>query len=445
MESFEIVSVRTKKKDRILSRQLSIDQQNQATIFSELLDHLPDGKFAKPQLDADDVTDFDLSMAMKDTLAAPEYYPPLDQAIFPGDSIAIVLQSDLPHPRQVLAALIEQLGSFDVAVSDIVVVITRPTADRLGINPELYEIVQENRQEGKRPAIFPIEFEFNTINVQVHDPENQAGHSYVVANVEGDPIHLNRMIVDADVVLPVGCPRPGEAAQQGDCLFPDFSTETTLHRFAQGTGSFVSRWQEIELANDSLGAFFSIQIVCGLGDTIRNVFSGARKDAVSSARAATNELWTLHCPTESDVLVATIESSSTDQNWADFVNALVAASRVSKLDGPIVIWSDISTNPDRNIRKACMSQFEDGISAKLPRTLQQVAAIVKDRPVFLRSGLNRNQVEELGLGYVESVAEVLRIAEPHETGLVIRDAHKCQIQTSEGNFSESEQDAEESA
>ena len=111
---------------------------------------------------------------------------------------------------------------------------------------------------------------------------------------------------------------------------------------------------------------------------------------------------------------------------------------VSNTDGPIVIWSDIVKNPDRNIRKACMSQFEDGISPKLPGTLQRLAAIVKDRPVFLRSGLNRNLVEELGLGFVETAAQVVRIAEPYPTGVVIRDAHKCQIQT--GERAESEQD-----
>lgn len=436
--------VRSKNQKPNPSHQLSIDPQFKATIFAELFDHLPDDKFDKPQLDADVAPHVDLSSAMKQTLSAPEFYPPLNQSVFPGDSVAIVLQSGLPHSRLVLATLIEQLGSVNVAVSDIVVVVTRRTADQLDIDPGLYEIPDENKAAGIRPAMFPIEFEFNTINFQVHDPINRSGHSYLVANVEGDPVHVNRILVDADVVLPVGCPKPGEANQQVDCIFPDFSNEATLHRFSQGKGSFVSRWQEIELANDSLGAFFSIQIVCGPGDTIGGVYSGARKDAVNSARAATNELWTLQWQTQSDVVVATIESDPLNQNWDDFANALIAASRVSTTDGPIVIWSDITTNPDRNTRKACMAQFEDAISAKLPQTLQRVAAIIKDCPVFLRSGLNRNVVEELGLGFVESAGEVVRIAEPHATGLVIRDAHKCQVQTSEGAEEEKIQQGEES-
>ena len=406
---------------------MTTEQKQQAEIFAQLLDHLPDEKFAKPQLQAGIEPNIDLSEAFKQTLAAPEYYPPLSETVFPGDSIAIALQTNLPHPRQVLSALIEHLGSLSVALSDIVVVVTRPMADRLGLDPKHYEIPDENKTEGKRPAVFPVEFEFNAINFQVHDPENRAGNSYLVANAEGDPVHVNRILVDADLVLPIGCPIPGDSSHQVDCVYPDFSTEATRHRFSQGKGSFVSRWTEIELANDTLGSFFAIQVVCGPGDSIRQICSGARKDAIHSARTATNELWAFDWPTKSDAVVATIESNPRDQSWDDVANALVAASRVSRTDGPIIVWSDISVNPDRNFRKACMSQFEDSVSAKLTKTLQLVATILKDRPVYLRSELNRSQVEELGMGFVEAASEVLRIADPYSTALVIRDAHKCQI------------------
>lgn len=408
---------------------MSSKQEDQAAVFSKLFNQLPDSKFAKPQLSGNIEPEIDLPAAFKATLDAPEFYPPLSDSVFPGDSVAIVLQSNIPHPRKVLDALLYRLASVNVAVSDILVVITRRTADQLQLDPVMFTSVEDNKPEGTRPVIFPVEFEFNTINFQVHDPENQTGHAYLAASAEADPIHVNRCVVDADVVLPVGCPRPGEANQQGDCIYPDFSNESTIQRFSQGKGSFISRWQEIELANDALGAFFSIQIVCGPGDSIRQVYSGARKDAVNSARAATNELWSLDWNAKTDVVVATIESNPGEQNWDDFSNALVASSSVAKSDGPIVIWSEIGLTPDRNTRKACMSQFDDVISAKLPKKLQHVAAIVSDRPVFLRSRLSRNVVEELGLGFVESAEEIVRIAEPHSTGLVIRDAHKCQIRT----------------
>ena len=73
-----------------------------------------------------------------------------------------------------------------------------------------------------------------------------------------------------------------------------------------------------------------------------------------------------------------------------------------------------------------MSQFEDGISTKLDKTMQHVAAIVNERPVYLRCGLAQNGVEELGLGFVQDASEVVRISESRESGLLIRDAHRCQ-------------------
>ena len=59
--------------------------------------------------------------------------------------------------------------------------------------------------------------------------------------------------------------------------------------------------------------------------------------------------------------------------------------------------------------------------------MQHVAAIVNERPVFLKSNLKRNPVEELGLGFIETIDEINRIAQPHNQGLLIRDAHLCQI------------------
>lgn len=76
-----------------------------------------------------------------------------------------------------------------------------------------------------------------------------------------------------------------------------------------------------------------------------------------------------------------------------------------------------------------MSQFEDNISSKLTKTLQRVAGIIKDRPVFFKSELSEQAVEELGLGHLQSANEILRMAESHENCLVIRDAHKTQIKT----------------
>ena len=399
-------------------------------IVTELLSALADKpNFSVPQLDVSIEPNIDLSSALKITLDAPEFYPPLSESVFAGDTVAIALQTDIPHANYLIESIVDYLISTGIELADITLVVTGRTAENLGIPPAQYEMAEKDKAEGKRPPVFSFDLGFQKLNIQVHDPENQTGHAYLAANEEGDPVYVNRTLVDADVVIPIGIPSPGEVNQQLDCIYPDFSTTSTLYRFSQGKGSFISRWTEIELANESLGAFFAIQVVCGPGDTIRKVNSGARKDVLESARDATNQLWSLSWPTLSDFCVATIEAKPNDQSWDDFCQALIAASEVTKTESPIVIWSEISLPPDRNTRKACMSQFEDNISSKLTKTLQRVAGIIKDRPVFFKSELSEQAVEELGLGHLQSANEILRMAESHENCLVIRDAHKTQIKT----------------
>ena len=418
---------------------MSTDQKNDAEILHKLFDQLPDEKFSKPQLGETHKPNIDVGLAMKTSLEQPTLYPPLAESVFAGDSVAIVLQSNLPHAKIVLESLLEQLMQINVEPADIVVVISAKTAQQLGIDATIYEQAKENLAEGMQPGTFVVEFGFHGINFQVHDAENEAAHAYLAANAEGEPIHVNRVLVDADVVIPIGSPTAGDMNQQTDCIYPDFSNETSRARLAKGQSSFVSRWQEIELANDSLGSFFTIQVVFGPGETIQNIFAGSRPEVTKIARDTTNELWAFDWHQgEVDVVVATIESKSGDQGWDDFANALITASHVSTEQGPIVIWSEISARSDRNIHKALMSQFEEGISKKLTKTMQHVAAIVNERPVYLRSRLKRDAVEELGLGFIETAEEIVRISDSYQTALLIRDAHKCQLRTATVTETEAE-------
>ena len=403
-------------------------EHDQTRIFVELFDQLPDDKFAKPQLGVEHQPNVDVAAAFESAMDQPLLYPPLNQSVFPGDDVAIVLQSDLPQSLTVLECLLQELYKLKIEPADIVVVITARTAAQLGIDSKIYESEKEHLAEGIQPGTFSFDFGKEAINFQVHDAENPAGHSYLAANADALPVHVNRLLVDADVVLPVGWPTAGAADQQTDCIYPDFSNETTLARFQKGESAFLSRWTEIELANDTLGSFFTIQIVCGPGDSIHGVIAGSRGETIKIAREKTNNLWAFHWDQgDVEMTVATIESDTDDQNWDDFANALITASRVTSSDGPIVIWSDISVRASKQVRAALMSQFEDEISTKLSKTMQHVAAIVNERPVFLKCGLTQNGVEQLGLGYIQNAEEVVRISQSQESGLLIRDAHKCQI------------------
>jgi len=154
--------------------------------------------------------------------------------------------------------------------------------------------------------LFPLKFGFNTIQCQVHDPSNVAGLAYLAANEAGDPVYANRLLVESDVVIPVAAALPGDISRQIDCVYPCFSGVAAQERLGSSEISGLAKQLEIALANDTLGAFFVVEMV-----------------------------------------VASIESDGDRQTWDDIVEAVLLADRVATGDGPIVVLSEVKKKPNR--------------------------------------------------------------------------------------------------
>lgn len=403
-----------------------------SNIQTALIDQLPDEKFLKPQIDLSARRPIDLPQAVGAALAQPLHFPAISQSVFPGDRVAIALQFGLPHAIEILSMLIAQLANLSIEPEDIVVVINREVAEQFGFSKTQIEAACDPDSQDA-PATLPKQIDGRQIHFQIHSPGNSSAVAYLGANEAGDPMYVNRQLVDADVILPVGFPSMGDLQSQTDCLYPAFGSAAVQLRFAETELNETDCLQEIQLANDNLGSFFSIQVVTGPGRIVRQVLSGARNDVVKLAMAETAKLWEFDWPIDSEVTVATIESTVGPPTWDDFTNAVLTASRLSKANGPVIVWSELSARPNRQIRSALLAQFEDEISNKLPRSLQILAAVIQERPVYLRSHLTGNEVEALGIGHINSVTEIQRIAEGWQTGLLIRDAHLCQISATKTN------------
>ena len=91
-----------------------------ATITRELLEFLPSlsGELnAKPESGK-------IESLLKKALDAPIDYPSLGESIYPGDRVAILVQSELPAARETLDAVIRILESARIETADILVVTT---------------------------------------------------------------------------------------------------------------------------------------------------------------------------------------------------------------------------------------------------------------------------------------------------------------------------------
>ncbi len=407
----------------------------------------------------------EIADALRAALENPvDEYPPLSQSIFPGDTIAIVLQANLPKSASILQTLIETLLETNVEPADITVVLSRTLAAEFDL--QTLETPSEDGSktgEDARTAVVkshPLDSRYLNVGFVIHDSddpgpaygnntvdaedietlidsnisgsENENASSddnvfaYIAANQDALPMKVNRAIVDADVIIPVGWPVPGDNERLADCIYPAFSNQETLTRFAKADGPAKKRRGEIEFANAQLGAFFSLQAVTVPGGGISRFHCGSRSPVLERARDESNSAWSVRYCGSDQLVLATIESPA-DQDWSDFVEAVFVASEISASDLPIVIWSSISKPPPVEIRRAIERQFESGDSGKMSDRMRRLIGILEGRSVILHSPLSRNVTEEFGLGYLAGVEELNRLVAPHDDRVCIRDAHRVTI------------------
>jgi hypothetical protein len=387
-----------------------------ATITRELFEFLPalsdhDDNGASAQQNTS------TKSLLQKALDAPVDHPTLAASIFPGDRVSILVQNGLPAARETLESLVSILEASRIETANIRVIVAQPMAS-------IFELVESAAAdpESKTPTTYRMQSDQQQppLCFEIHDTEDEHASCYLAANEQGNPVYVNRSLCDSDVILPLSSLTPNK--KLSDCLYPEFSTSETRARFRKKDDSVKQRIAEAELANDSLGLFFSIELICSPGGIIDDIVCGSRTQTRQIAAEMLKARWEVQSDDEHDVVVTTIESSSESATWSNVVRAVVAAAKLVE-EGPIVVWSELNEKPNSKIKSACSAQFEGSVPDSLPKKLQHFASILCERPVFLKSKLSQNLIEGMGLGFVESAESVERIVRPFQNPLLIRDGH----------------------
>ena len=208
----------------------------------------------------------DLTGAASAALEQPLDFPPLRQSVVSGDRVAVALEAAVPQASLLVSAVVSHLLGAGIAAGDIFIV--HPGRDRAGADDALRsELPAEVRK---------------SIEIVAHDPAHRDGLSYLAANRDGDPIYINRRLVDADVVLPIGCIRlpstPGYFGVNAT-LYPTFSDAATLDRYhatdAEPSDDETSRRrQEADEIAWLLGVLLTIQVVPAAAGGVLHVVAG---------------------------------------------------------------------------------------------------------------------------------------------------------------------------
>lgn len=362
-----------------------------------------------------------LAAAVRQALADPLEYPPLVEGTVPGDRVLIALEDGVPRAPTVVAAIIGTLLDGRVAADGITVLHTQGD-QAIGGDPlsELPELLRE------------------AIAVEEHDPANRDRLAMLTSFEDGEPVLLNRSIVDADLVLPVGSVSSRRIAGYHGihgAVFPAFSDAKTIARFRspdvlrRDTGQKKRLVKQCDEVGWLLGVNFTIQIVPGAGDGVLRVVAG-QVDAVRSAgRELYETAWGCTVPRRARLVVAAIEGGPFQQTWQNVAQAVATAGPLVEDDGAIAVCSALNAEPGPAVQRLSSSRSaadirreQNGQTPSDAIAALQLAHALRRGHVYLLSELDASLVEDLGLAPLDEPNDVARLARRSPSCILLANA-----------------------
>jgi lactate racemase len=342
--------------------------------------------------------------AVRDALERPRDFPPLRQMFVPGDRVAIAFDPTIPQARSVLDALIDVL-------------------EGAGVESERLTIVAPAHPAALGEASSPAR------RIVVHDPDERGGMAYLASTREGRRVYLNRLLTDADVVVPVG--RLGYDSELGfrgpwSVLFPGLSDRQAIlalrdrTRAEPGGGEGRSSRGRLDQSFEVswlLGTQFYLGIVpaaTGLFEVVAGRDTAVRERGIESVE----RIWTLHAPSRAELVVAGVGGPDSVATLEDVAAALETATRLVQHGGKIVVLSQASGSIGPSLQKlTSVDDPKDGPGALRGHEndddypiARRIAHATAWADVFLASALDPESVEGLAIVPLERPEQARRLA-----------------------------------
>ncbi|HUY35495.1 MAG TPA: lactate racemase domain-containing protein [Pirellulales bacterium] len=369
----------------------------------------------------------DVAEAVASALAEPLEFPALSRATVPGDRIVLAVESELPQTAELVAAVARYLVETGTAPESLTVL--RPDS-------------VASQAEGDPRRLLPADWR-HRVACEVHDPSDTARLAHLGSTRGGEGVYLNRTLLDADLVVPMGClrcePALGFHGRHGG-VYPTFSNAKALGRFrkphaAEHQCEFEARARrEIDEVGWMLGALCTVQVVPGAGEALLAVLAGEVRRVFDLGQEHCLAAWSYTVPRRASLVVAAISGGPGQQTWNNVGRALSAASRAATEGGAVVLCTELASEPgpavrslaqaedladtERQIRRACPP---DALAAV------ELARIMDRAKVYLLSQLDESLVADLGMAPVSAGAEVARLARRHASCTVLASAQHARV------------------
>jgi len=370
----------------------------------------------------------DYAGEVRSALRRPEDFPAVSAAIAPGDRVALAVDPNLPSLLEILRGVLSEIEAAGAEAVDIV----------------LWD-------EATDATTQMLETEFKgRATILRHDSTHRESLRYLGADVDAEPVYLNRAIADADFVLPIVTARPWDAAPNRHLsgVYPMLADADTRIRHLESlwkmSDSDLKLGEENRGQNETqIGWMLGVQVMMAVAASEEGlagrVFAGTPETIRRSfvlARHRGDEY-----PPSAKLVIASLEGNQQQQTWANFARALMTAANHAASGGTILVWTDLQQPPsDRLIYRLNNNESidehdssntfdqdaksEDGFtiwdpSVGLARILERVLA---ESRVLIKSQLDRDSVEALGFGVIESLEGVEHLSRSFEDCETLRAA-----------------------
>ncbi len=392
----------------------------------------------------------DFTAAVADALQHPIDYPPIAGGIVPGDVVAIVIDTDVPHPELAVAGAIQAIVPCEPLRVDVVV-----------------SEAASLETQGRLRASLPPEIELT-----VHCGKSRDELRYLAANEAADPIYLNRRVVDADLVVPITISRHSDplfVRSTFGAVFPSLADHAAqsrarlhpedLNTTYSTSGTITKR--RLDADDDAL----KIDWLLGLQwlVTVDMTDDGQPGKVCAGtperlAQRAQDREANLAVPFQSDVVVACVEGDEQQQTIANVLRAALVASGHAAVDGSIVIvcdldvlgslseleqWEESMSVDDRdnhesqdaeeeqNLEQSSASERSVEFTSPSNHALRTLSVLINEassaQRFLLLSNCDTDELESFGFGVIENSRSLERLINSKSSCAVIRSAQFASI------------------
>ncbi len=365
----------------------------------------------------------DVASSTYAALQRPDDFPPMAAAIVTGDRITLAIDANVPQIGEVVRGVMRAIAETGADGVDVVT----------------WDEATDATLDAIRAEMPP------TSRVVRHRSADRRALSYLAADESADPIYLNRLLVDADFVLPIMVGRPSGSWRNGDLtgIYPWLADSAARNRFRDSPLKRAA--ENTRMAAETtwlLGVQMMISVSPTTDAAVAEVNAGTieaigqRLKRDDAPEHDPDEDADEKFPPSASLVIASLDGDQQQQTWANAARAAIAAREHVSPGGTIVLWTAI-TDPLGAvlIREDESDETDDQNDDADPSVdddfpawddavgiARVLAEITSEHRLLVHSELDSSTIESMGLGCVADGAELMRLSRSFDDCGVLRAA-----------------------